>query len=85
MTKEEIEEAIEEIHLYVSSVYISGNTLNKDLKRALAILVKYAKENIKVLEQIKTEIHKKITFNSFNEGIIKYDDILEIIDKNEKK
>lgn len=36
------------------------------------------------LEQIKTEIRKKITFNSFNEGIVKYDDILEIIERNKE-
>lgn len=41
-----------------------------------------AVQNSIPLERIKSEIRKKIIFNSFNEGIVKYDDILEIIDKN---
>lgn len=44
-----------------------------------APIPKYIKAD--VLDKIKTDIRKKMAFNSFNEGYVLYDDIIEVFDK----
>lgn len=39
------------------------------------------KNNIIMLGKIRAEIRKKMRFDSFNEGIVSYDDISKILDK----
>lgn len=48
---------------------------------------KKKEENIKadVFDKIRAEIRKKMQFNSFNEGYVLYDDIIEILDKYKAK
>ena len=38
-----------------------------------------------VLGKIRAEIRKKMRFNSFNEGIVSYDDISKILNKYEQE
>ena len=39
------------------------------------------KNNIIMLDKIRAEIRKKMRFDSFNEGIVSYDDVSKILDK----
>lgn len=42
----------------------------------------YTKDEIvSMFDKIRAEIRKKIAFNSFNEGYVLYDDIVEVLDK----
>ena len=51
-----------------------GHT-EKDVTRLLSL----GQEHI--LDKIRSEIRKKMEFNSFNEGYVLYDDITEVLDK----
>jgi hypothetical protein len=42
---------------------------------------KRLKEQGLIFDKIRTEIRKKMQFNSFNEGYVLYDDIIEVLDK----
>lgn len=47
-------------------------------------LMNFTKEE-PILDKIKVDIRKKMAFNSFNEGYVLYDDIIEIFAKYKAK
>ena len=58
----------------VETLIYTVERLTKDVKAS-------AEYHRLVLDEIGTEIRKKMSFNSFNEGYVLYDDITEVLDK----